>query len=67
MSLLTSHQMTVCVIASFTLCTYLEIDLARIPRPWFPVVVFCFGLGNMYVESLIVRGSLLTDYQISFD
>jgi hypothetical protein len=40
-------QMTICVIASFTLCTYLGIDLARIPRPWFPGVVFCFGLGNM--------------------
>ncbi|USP74236.1 hypothetical protein yc1106_01510 [Curvularia clavata] len=41
-------KMTVCVIASFTLCTYLGIDLARIPRPWFPVVVFCFGLGNIF-------------------
>jgi hypothetical protein len=45
--LLTRTQMTICVIASFTLCTYLGIDLARIPRPWFPGVVFCFGLGNM--------------------
>ncbi|EUC50177.1 hypothetical protein COCMIDRAFT_82634 [Bipolaris oryzae ATCC 44560] len=41
-------KMAVCVIASFTLCTYLGIDLARIPRPWFPVVVFCFGLGNIF-------------------
>jgi len=40
-------KMTICIIASFTLCTYLGIDLARIPRPWFPGVVFCFGLGNM--------------------
>ncbi|KAF2735237.1 hypothetical protein EJ04DRAFT_492079 [Polyplosphaeria fusca] len=41
-------KMTVCVIGSFTLCTYLGIDLARIPRPWFPGVVFCFGLGNIF-------------------
>ncbi|RAR10498.1 ethanolamine kinase 1 [Stemphylium lycopersici] len=41
-------KMTICVIASFTLCTYLGIDLARIPRPWFPGVVFCFGLGNIF-------------------
>lgn len=42
-------QMTICVIGSFTVCTYLGVDLARIPRPWFPAVVFCYGLGNMYV------------------
>ncbi|KAI2487629.1 Sterol-sensing multi-domain protein [Pyrenophora tritici-repentis] len=41
-------KMTICIIASFTLCTYLGIDLARIPRPWFPGVVFCFGLGNIF-------------------
>ncbi|CAO2650744.1 Nn.00g020360.m01.CDS01 [Neocucurbitaria sp. VM-36] len=35
-------------LTSFTLCTYLGIDLARIPRPWFPGVVFCFGLGNIF-------------------
>lgn len=48
--LLITGQMSICVIASFTLCTYLGIDLARIPRPWFPGVVFCFGLGNMCVH-----------------
>ncbi|KAL6155687.1 hypothetical protein ACJBU6_05891 [Exserohilum turcicum] len=41
-------KMTICVIASFTLCTHLGIDLGRIPRPWFPAVVFCFGLGNIF-------------------
>lgn len=41
-------KMTICVVASFTLCTYLGIDLTRIPRPWFPGVVFCFGLGNIF-------------------
>ncbi|KAF2272579.1 uncharacterized protein EI97DRAFT_205885 [Westerdykella ornata] len=41
-------KMIICVIASFTICTYLGIDLARIPRPWFPGVVFCFGLGNIF-------------------
>ncbi|KAF2856076.1 hypothetical protein T440DRAFT_412930 [Plenodomus tracheiphilus IPT5] len=41
-------KMTICIIASFSLCTYLGIDLARIPRPWFPAVVFCFGLGNIF-------------------
>jgi hypothetical protein len=39
--------MTICVIASFTVCAFIGIDLTRIPRPWFPAVVFCFGLGNM--------------------
>ncbi|KAI8936530.1 hypothetical protein NX059_006934 [Plenodomus lindquistii] len=43
-----SAKMAICIIASFTLCTYLGIDLARIPRPWFPAVVFCFGLGNIF-------------------
>lgn len=43
-----SAKMTICIIASFTLCTNLGIDLARIPRPWFPAVVFCFGLGNIF-------------------
>ncbi|KAF2030114.1 hypothetical protein EK21DRAFT_100685 [Setomelanomma holmii] len=41
-------KMTICIIASFSLCTYLGIDLTRIPRPWFPGVVFCFGLGNIF-------------------
>ncbi|KAL6706783.1 hypothetical protein ACN47E_005119 [Coniothyrium glycines] len=41
-------KMTICIIASFTLCTHLGIDLTRIPRPWFPAVVFCFGLGNIF-------------------
>ncbi|OAL50427.1 hypothetical protein IQ07DRAFT_566366 [Pyrenochaeta sp. DS3sAY3a] len=41
-------KMTICIIASFTLCTQLGIDLGRIPRPWFPAVVFCFGLGNIF-------------------
>jgi len=40
-------KMSICIVASFTLCTYLGINLTRIPRPWFPGVVFCFGLGNM--------------------
>ena len=41
-------KMAICIIASFSLCTWLEIDLARIPRPWFPAVVFCYGLGNIF-------------------
>ncbi|KAF2447707.1 hypothetical protein P171DRAFT_408096 [Karstenula rhodostoma CBS 690.94] len=41
-------KMTVCVIGSFTICSFLGINLARIPRPWFPGVVFCFGLGNIF-------------------
>ncbi|KAF1951484.1 hypothetical protein CC80DRAFT_207932 [Byssothecium circinans] len=41
-------KMTICVIGSFTVCTYLGIDLGRIPRPWFPGVVFCYGLGNIF-------------------
>ncbi|KAF2748135.1 hypothetical protein M011DRAFT_467179 [Sporormia fimetaria CBS 119925] len=41
-------KMMICVIASFTVCAYLGVDLARIPRPWFPGVVLCFGLGNIF-------------------
>ncbi|KAF2832957.1 hypothetical protein CC86DRAFT_337986 [Ophiobolus disseminans] len=41
-------KMSICIVASFTLCTYLGINLTRIPRPWFPGVVFCFGLGNIF-------------------
>ncbi|KAH4180274.1 sterol regulatory element-binding protein cleavage-activating protein [Parastagonospora nodorum] len=41
-------KMTICIIASFSLCTYLGINLTHIPRPWFPAVVFCFGLGNIF-------------------
>ena len=41
-------KMTICIIASFSLCTWLGVDLARIPRPWFPSVVFCYGLGNIF-------------------
>ncbi|KAF2266945.1 hypothetical protein CC78DRAFT_112485 [Lojkania enalia] len=41
-------KMTVCVIGSFTVCAYLGINLARIPRPWFPGVVFCFAFGNIF-------------------
>ncbi|KAH6615279.1 sterol-sensing domain of SREBP cleavage-activation-domain-containing protein [Boeremia exigua] len=41
-------KMAICIIASFSLCTWLGIDLARIPRPWFPSVVFCYGLGNIF-------------------
>ncbi|KAF2182242.1 hypothetical protein K469DRAFT_691469 [Zopfia rhizophila CBS 207.26] len=41
-------KMTVCVIASFTVCSFLGIDLARIPREFFPMVVLVFGLGNIF-------------------
>jgi hypothetical protein len=59
-------KMTICIIASFSLCTYLGIDLGRIPRPWFPAVVFCYGLGNMCVCRLAVT-FVLTGMQISLD
>ncbi|KAF2003354.1 hypothetical protein P154DRAFT_532454 [Amniculicola lignicola CBS 123094] len=41
-------KMTICIIGSFTVCSYLGINLGRIPRPWFPGVVFCYGLGNIF-------------------
>jgi hypothetical protein len=41
-------KLTICVVGSFTICTSLGINLARIPRPWIPAVVFCFGLGNIF-------------------
>lgn len=41
-------KMAICIVASFSLCTWLGVDLARIPRPWFPAVVFCYGLGNIF-------------------
>ncbi|KAF2463148.1 uncharacterized protein BDR25DRAFT_246320 [Lindgomyces ingoldianus] len=40
-------KMAVCVIASFTLCTYLGLNLARVPKELFPCVVLLFGLGNI--------------------
>ncbi|KAF1972860.1 hypothetical protein BU23DRAFT_599312 [Bimuria novae-zelandiae CBS 107.79] len=50
-------KMTVCVIGSFTICSFLGINLARIPRPWFPGVVFCFGLGNVFRLINVVLGT----------
>ncbi|KAF2866704.1 sterol-sensing domain of SREBP cleavage-activation-domain-containing protein [Massariosphaeria phaeospora] len=41
-------KMTVCLISSFTICTFLGINLASIPRPWYPLVVVVFGLGNIF-------------------
>ncbi|KAF2199878.1 hypothetical protein GQ43DRAFT_397754 [Delitschia confertaspora ATCC 74209] len=41
-------KMTVSVIASFTVCSFLGINLSHIPREVFPFVVMVFGIGNIF-------------------
>jgi hypothetical protein len=41
--------MTVSIIASFTICAALRVDLARIPSEAYPLVVLGIGPDNMYV------------------
>jgi hypothetical protein len=41
-------KMTVSILASFTVCSFLGVNLTRIPREVFPFVVIVFGLGNIF-------------------
>lgn len=41
-------ELTVSVVASFTICGVLNIDLTRIPREAYPFVVLTIGLENMF-------------------
>ncbi|KAJ9647738.1 hypothetical protein H2199_001512 [Coniosporium tulheliwenetii] len=41
-------QIAISVIASFSICGMLRINLARIPREAYPFVVFAIGLENMF-------------------
>jgi hypothetical protein len=45
---LTSVQITISIVASFTFCGFLRIDLAHIPQEAYPFVVFVIGLENMF-------------------
>lgn len=39
--------MSISILASFTICGILKINLARIPREAYPFVVLVIGLENM--------------------
>jgi hypothetical protein len=39
--------MGISIVASFTICGFLKIDLARIPQEAYPFVVLVIGLENM--------------------
>lgn len=41
-------ELTVSIVASFTICGMLKVDLTRIPREVYPFVVFAIGLENMF-------------------
>ncbi|KAF1816938.1 hypothetical protein P152DRAFT_4269 [Eremomyces bilateralis CBS 781.70] len=53
-------EIGVSIVASFTICGLLKIDLARIPREVYPFVVVILGLENMSVLNLVVN--LYLDY-----
>ncbi|KAI1135682.1 sterol-sensing domain of SREBP cleavage-activation-domain-containing protein [Hypoxylon sp. FL0543] len=41
-------QIFLTILSSFTLCAILKIDLSRIPRLGYPVVIFCMSLENIF-------------------
>ncbi|KXJ93075.1 sterol-sensing domain of SREBP cleavage-activation-domain-containing protein [Microdochium bolleyi] len=41
-------QIILSIVSSFTLCAVFKIDLSRIPRMAYPVVVFAFSLENIF-------------------
>ncbi|KAI1414527.1 sterol-sensing domain of SREBP cleavage-activation-domain-containing protein [Hypoxylon sp. FL1857] len=41
-------QIFLAIFSSFTLCAILKIDLSRIPRLGYPVVIFCMSLENIF-------------------
>jgi WD40 repeat protein len=45
---LTTAKITISIVASFTICGFLRIDLAHIPQEAYPFVVFVIGLENMF-------------------
>ncbi|KAI0376654.1 sterol-sensing domain of SREBP cleavage-activation-domain-containing protein [Hypomontagnella monticulosa] len=41
-------QIVLAILSSFTICAILKIDLSRIPRLGYPVVIFCMSLENIF-------------------
>lgn len=41
--------MLISIIASFSICGFLQIDLARVPDYYYPFIVWVIGLENMSV------------------
>jgi hypothetical protein len=52
-------QIAVSIMASFTICAVLKIDLSKIPREAYPLVVLTIGLENMFrlINAAIVAPS----------
>jgi hypothetical protein len=55
-------QIAISVMASFTICAVLKIDLSKIPREAYPLVVLTVGLENMFrlVNAVIATPSSAT-------
>ncbi|KAF3056529.1 Sterol regulatory element-binding protein cleavage-activating protein [Daldinia childiae] len=41
-------QIVLAILSSFTICAILKIDLSRLPRLGYPVVIFCMSLENIH-------------------
>lgn len=52
-------QLVVSIMSSFTICAVLKIDLSKIPREAYPLVVLTIGLENMFrmINAVIVTPS----------
>ncbi|KFY54902.1 hypothetical protein V496_07145, partial [Pseudogymnoascus sp. VKM F-4515 (FW-2607)] len=52
-------QTVISIVGSFTICAILKIDLSRIPREVYPLVVMAVGLENMFrlVNAVIITPS----------
>lgn len=52
-------QIAVSIMSSFTICAVFKIDLSRIPREAYPLVVLTIGLENMFrlINAVIVTSS----------
>ncbi|KAI9733507.1 MAG: hypothetical protein M1818_007255 [Claussenomyces sp. TS43310] len=52
-------QIAVSIMSSFTICAVLNIDLSKIPREAYPVVILTIGLENMFrmINAVIVTPS----------
>ncbi|TLD34750.1 Sterol regulatory element-binding protein cleavage-activating protein [Venturia nashicola] len=50
-------KMLISIIASFSICGFLQIDLARVPDYYYPFIVWVIGLENMFrlVNSVLIQ------------
>ncbi|KAE9981443.1 hypothetical protein EG328_011594 [Venturia inaequalis] len=49
--------MSISIIASFSICGFLQIDLARVPDYYYPFIVWVIGLENMFrlINSVLIQ------------